>query len=201
MQAVNTQTLVHVGVELVVIGGLTFWFQRKTSLLQGEIDELREKVAGYENVIQNQGQLLAKHDQLLRQILGGGGIPPIGGPAPGQSGHPPGGHPSTRPPRGPPPGRRPPPGGVPGFSPAHPPPQEDEELDLPAEELDRLLQEELGNLESSRSPKKKSKRTPPEFIELECHGDVCELKSQESPSSTQRLKKKNRRRGKGGKRT
>lgn len=189
MQAVNTQTLVHVGVELVVIGGLTFWFQRKTSLLQGEIDELREKVAGYENVIQNQGQLLAKHDQLLRQILGGGGIPPIGGPAPG-------------PPRGPPPGRRPPPGGVPGFSPAHPPPpQEDEEPDLPAEELDRLLQEELGNLESSRSPKKKSKRTPPEFIELECHGDVCELKPQESPSSTQRLKKKNRRRGKGGKRT
>lgn len=200
MQAVNTQTLVHVGVELVVIGGMTFWFQRKTALLQEEIDQLRDKVTGCEGIIQNQGQLLAKHDQILRQILGSGGIPPIEGPVPGgqsggqsgwQSGRPPTGNPSG-------PSRSPPSGGSPGTSPAQPPPREveDNEPDLPPEELDRLLQEELGDVASSRVPEPKHSSTQPEFIEMECHDDYCEIK----PSgSNRRLKKKNRRRGKGEK--
>lgn len=177
MQAVNTQTLIHVGVELVVVGGLTFWFQRKTSLLRGEINALREKVARHEEIISNQGQLLARHDQILRQIFGG--APPPPGitqelkPAPNV----PPGHP-----------RQPPQ----GQSPVKNLPKE-EEPDIPPEELDKILRKELGSLKKSRASKR-SKGKPKrgeklKFIELDCAEGLCELETTPGRSKRRRLKK------------
>ena len=70
MQSINTQTLVHTGIELVVIGGLTFWFNRKLALCQNEINELQDKVTKYEELFNQQGTVIAHHDQILRQLLG-----------------------------------------------------------------------------------------------------------------------------------
>ena len=183
MQAVNTQTLVHVGVELVVISGVTFWVHRKTSLLQEEINDLRDKVAKADDLIERQGQLLARHDQIIRQMLNGGGPNPSLGGNSVQS---------MQPRRGPSQSpmseqsRRPPRASNSDLQQSQSY-QHDEEPDMPDEQLDELLQTELGNLEESRGK-------TPEFIELDCTGDSCTLKA---PKDSSRAKKKNR--GKGSK--
>ena len=69
MQSLQTQTLIHVGVELVIIGGMTFWINRKTGSLQRQIDELK-------NIIEEQQKLIVRHEQMLAHILGG--VPPQG---------------------------------------------------------------------------------------------------------------------------
>ena len=191
MQTMNTHTLVHIGVELVIIGGLTFWFQRKTSLLQNEIDQLRDKVSKYEGVIESQGQLLMRHSQILRSLFGGE-LPSRGfGPPRHSRNHPGNLNPLSQRQNISPL----------GISPVDLCPQrprgrskEDTEPDLLPEELDKLLQEELGNIQQSRS----LKSSQPEFIEVDCRGDAYELKAPYREIN-QRLKKRNRRRGKDGK--
>ena len=71
MQGVNMQTLVHVGAELVIAAGMAFWIQRKTSILSAEVARLQKQVDDYENIFKNQQQLLDRHDQILRHLLGG----------------------------------------------------------------------------------------------------------------------------------
>lgn len=65
---INTSTLVHIGVELVVVGGLAFWIHRKTGDLQDQITTLSERVNKYEDVLKRQGELLAQHENALRQV-------------------------------------------------------------------------------------------------------------------------------------
>nr|QBK86594.1 MAG: uncharacterized protein LCMAC102_03890 [Marseillevirus LCMAC102] len=65
----NTQILVHTGIELVVIGGVIFWFNRKLVLCQNEIDEFRTKITKYEDRITQLENILAHHDQILRKFV------------------------------------------------------------------------------------------------------------------------------------
>lgn len=69
MSNIDTSTLIHVGVELVVVGGLAFWVHRKTSNLQDKLTELNEKVNRYEDILKRQGELIAAHENALRQIF------------------------------------------------------------------------------------------------------------------------------------
>lgn len=185
MQTVNTYTLAHLGAELVIIGGLTFWFQRKTSLLQDEINQLREKISKHEGFIEHQGQLLARHDQILQSLLSGKPLP-IGFNSFRYSK----GHPSSQR-QNIPPHVAPRTGQDIDISPVNKSPQrlrsrqeKDTDPDLPPEELDKLLQEEIGNIRQSRTS---------EFIEIKCRGDTCELKAPFQNINRQ-LKKKNRKR-------
>lgn len=82
---IDTSTLIHVGVELVVVGGLAFWVHRKTSDLQDQVSGLTEKVNKYEEILKRQGELLAQHENALRQVfavLNGGAPPPQPQPKP-----------------------------------------------------------------------------------------------------------------------
>lgn len=71
MDKLDPQTLIHVGVELVVVAGITFWLNRRISSVQGEVGQLNEKLAEFEKVIAQQAQLLHRHEQILNQIFGG----------------------------------------------------------------------------------------------------------------------------------
>lgn len=66
----DTQTLIHVGTELVVIGGLTFWLNKRISSLETIIGSLEHKLSSYENIIQQQNQLINKHEQIFRELFG-----------------------------------------------------------------------------------------------------------------------------------
>lgn len=69
MNSVDSKTLVHVGVEFVVIGGVTFWLNKRISSVQEEVLELRKKVESYETVIQQQSRLINRHEEMLSQIF------------------------------------------------------------------------------------------------------------------------------------
>ena len=61
MSKLNEQ-MVHIATEIVVILGLTFYFNQKTKKLMGCIDELNKKV-------QEQEELLKKHEQIIKQMI------------------------------------------------------------------------------------------------------------------------------------
>lgn len=158
MEKLNTQTLVHVGAELVVAGGIVFWSQRKFADLQGQITDLQDKLSTYEKIIH-------QHEQIFRQIFGGG-PPPIPNhsqtstvqkPHPQQSRPPP----QMQTPRTAP------------QTPQPPPTFELEEENIDDEEYDKLLQEELDDIEKSRTSSDEK-----DFIEIDTHCDdgVCTLK-------------------------
>ena len=52
----NVLTLAHVGVELVVIGGLVFWSNKRFSLIESELGILNKKVEHILNVLSSQQQ-------------------------------------------------------------------------------------------------------------------------------------------------
>lgn len=153
----DTKTLIHVGIETVVIGGITFYCKRRMDTLEGEIQGLREQNLKLQQGLDTLARVLEQHDRYLR-----------GEPGAMQSSHPP---PAQRP-SSHPPAQRPPPMQQTSPEPsAAPSPQKviiEEEPD--DEELDGLLQDELSNL----------KKETPEFIEIECSGDFCEV-SLETP--------------------
>jgi hypothetical protein len=71
----DMKTLIHVGVEIVVVGAITFWFQKKCSSQQAEIEELREKVENLERAMEMQNKMLMEHRGLFQNLLQGH-IPP-----------------------------------------------------------------------------------------------------------------------------
>ena len=188
MENLDTKTLVHVGVELVVIGGLSFWFQRKCTLQQEEINGLKEEIANMKEIINRQGTMLANHERILNQLINGGGTMI----------HHNGMHTHHNQPLTPMYSHQ-------GNTPVKPhsnntipltnPPVtsqtliEDEEDDIDEEELDKLLKEEIGNIQKSRNKSSGDKET----IELECKDGVCELKEKKfdtNSDSEARTKKK-----------
>ena len=184
METVDTKTLIHVGVELVVIGGLTFWFQRKTSLLHEEIDDLRGKLSKLEDIINQQGKMLNQHEQFI-QMIGRGMPPQMSGPR--HQGMPPQNMPTSR--------LEPEKRSVPNQPRVHQPrveqPQEDDsEENISESELDSLLGDEINQLHKSRQDPKDD---GPEFIEIECNGDSCDLKKPRSKSKS--ISKKKSRKG------
>ena len=160
MEILDTKTLVHVGVELVVVGGLAFWFQRKTSLQQQEINNLRDELSKVKEVLNSQGKMLAQYDQILGQLMGRRGPQEFSGENHRSSNlASPQNHPRSN------------------QSHQHinvnqSPVDEDDEDDMLDDELDDLLKEELGNIHKSREQPQDS-----EILELECNGGTCNLKN------------------------
>jgi len=68
MATLDTQTLLHIGIEFVVIGGLTYWQHKNISAVRDEVAELKEKLAKMEEIIASQGQLLMQHEQFFRGV-------------------------------------------------------------------------------------------------------------------------------------
>jgi hypothetical protein len=139
-----------VGIETVVIGGITFYCKRRMDILEGEIQGLREQNLKLQQGLDTLARVLEQHDRYLRGESGAM-----------QSSHPPG---TQQRPQSVASSQRPPPANT---APQHTAIIEEEPDD---EELDGLLQDELSNL----------KKETPDFIEIECSGDFCEV-SLEAP--------------------
>lgn len=152
----NNVTLAHIGGELVVIGGVAFYFHRKTTLLEQQIIQLQKENRELATAIDNLGEQMQQLADFVMQ-----GAPPTHRPRsqPQQTPVPRQGRPTR--PKAPspavaidnaqriPPRRR-------------PVPSDDDDSGnetLDDRELDRELEKDLQELESSRS----------------CKGDVCEL--------------------------
>lgn len=71
MNSLDTKTLVHVGVEVVVIGGVAFWLNGKISTVQKELAEALGRIQRMEEIINQQNQVITRHEMILRQIMGG----------------------------------------------------------------------------------------------------------------------------------
>jgi hypothetical protein len=72
----DSQTLVHVGTELVLIFGITFWLNRRISTLEAQNTALEQKLAAYEKILEAHDKLLKVHHEQLGMIFGRGGPPP-----------------------------------------------------------------------------------------------------------------------------
>jgi hypothetical protein len=66
----SVQTLIHAGIELLVVGGLAFWVKNKTGSLDTAVDELNKKIAVLESAIERQQQILMQHEAVLRHLIG-----------------------------------------------------------------------------------------------------------------------------------
>lgn len=100
----STQTLIHLGVEFVVLGGFAFWVHKRMAPVETTVEELNKKVAALENVIDKQYQILVQHEAIFRQLVNGGQLdlsqvptlpPQARSPPPQQGPHP--GHPISGP--------------------------------------------------------------------------------------------------------
>lgn len=67
---ISMSTLIHVGVELVVTAGLVYWAHSKVSTMASQMAELNDKVNKYEDILKNQGDVIAKHEMAIRQLYG-----------------------------------------------------------------------------------------------------------------------------------
>lgn len=86
----DTQTLIHVGTELVVVGGIAFWLNKRIGAVDAKYDELVRRLAAYEEIIEKQNQMLARHEATFQRMFGGGpppNLPPASG-AQGSEGKP-----------------------------------------------------------------------------------------------------------------
>jgi len=152
----DTKTLLHVGVEVVVIGGITFYFQRKISILQGENQLLRDDLTKTQQKLDEVIKIMNIYDQIL--FPGKYGNPenrPIQRQPHPQHPSQPHPHPHQHPSQ--------------PSSKVHPDQSSEEseikeEEEIPDEELDALLGEELSNLKEKKQ----------EFIEIECTEDSCD---------------------------
>lgn len=66
----DMQTLIHVGTELVIIGGISFWLNRRIGAIDSKCEDLLKKIAAYEDIISQQQALLQRHEQIFQRILG-----------------------------------------------------------------------------------------------------------------------------------
>lgn len=179
MDKINAVTLCHIGTEFVVIASVSFWLNRRISSLEEKIDIQNDTISKCEEMINQQGQMMMRHEQIIRQLTG---APPLSGP----------GGPSV--PRQPPQSQSQTPVNI-----IHTGGRSQNQMDISDvsdasdisdTELDKLIgNDELSILKGSR----KSKNDMVEdHIELICGEDDCDLKSQEME-----IKIKKRRRGKG----
>ncbi len=49
----DTQTLIHVGTELVVVGGIAFWLNKRIGA-DAKYDDLLKRLSAYEEIIEKQ---------------------------------------------------------------------------------------------------------------------------------------------------
>ena len=128
------QMLTHVGVELVVMTGLTFWLNHRINNLSGRQNSFEDRLKKVEDVLGVFGNALKSHETMFRSMTGGRVNPPR--PVAPKS--------PTRSRKSPEPKRT-----------QKPPPQvveeEEDEDTLQPEQLDSMLSEELEQLEAERS--------------------------------------------------
>lgn len=79
MNTLDTKTMIHVGVEVVVIGGIAFWVHKKTSNLQKEIEQLKQENAELKNILVQHSQVLSEHHRIFTSL---GLIKPQASPPP-----------------------------------------------------------------------------------------------------------------------
>ena len=151
MESIKNPKLIHIAVELVVVAGLSFWFQRKTSQNRQAIEDLRGEVVNLVQIINQQqmmienligilSRMLQQPIEVVRSMVMGQNKPSqppsqISQP-PQQTSQPPQQNTSPVPPQNPQPNN-----------------EEDDEND---EELDRILEEEEESI--MIIPKKKGKK-------------------------------------------
>lgn len=70
MDGGDTKMMVHIGTELLLIGGLGFWMKKRVDTLDLQVEELNKKISVYEKIISQQQQILASHESVLRQAFG-----------------------------------------------------------------------------------------------------------------------------------
>lgn len=70
LESFNMQTLIHVGIELVVVGGLAFWANRRIVGVENSVADLAKRIVALEGVIEKQQQFMMQQDALIRQMLG-----------------------------------------------------------------------------------------------------------------------------------
>ena len=144
MESIKNPKLIHIAVELVVVAGLSFWFQRKTSQNRQAIEDLRGEVVNLVQIINQQqmmienligilSRMLQQPIEVVRSMVMGQNKP---SQPPSQISQPPQQNTSPVPPQNPQPNN-----------------EEDDEND---EELDRILEEEEESI--MIIPKKKGKK-------------------------------------------
>lgn len=61
--------LVHVGVEILLFGGVIIWTNKRLSDQEKIITELKTRVDQYEELLTKQGEMLKQHHEALEEIL------------------------------------------------------------------------------------------------------------------------------------
>lgn len=138
MDNLDTKTLIHVGTELLLIGGLGFWMKGKIGAAETRIEELEKRLAAYEQIFSGLQGALVKHENMLRQMNGMPLLPISSKPSP--EGPPVPANTSPVPKENVPLLKDPHP--VPPVRPQVP--KEAEEDSFSSEDLDKILNEELG---------------------------------------------------------
>jgi len=60
---------IHIGVELLVVGCLVYWVNKKTSTLEGQVAELIERNKHLEETLAKQSEVIAKHQETLQDLV------------------------------------------------------------------------------------------------------------------------------------
>lgn len=68
----DTKTLIHVATEFLVVGGVSFWLNKKITTLNHTVEELQGRVNAYEGILKRLIDLGTKHENMLSQIVNGG---------------------------------------------------------------------------------------------------------------------------------
>jgi hypothetical protein len=68
MLSVNTLIIIIV-IAAVIVAVCCYWIYNKTSVLQEQVTVLTERVNKYEDIMKNQSELIAKHENALQQIF------------------------------------------------------------------------------------------------------------------------------------
>lgn len=66
--SISTTTLIHVGVEIVVAAAIVYWVHSRTKGLDDQITILSNKIDKLEELIKKQGDIIAHHENALRQF-------------------------------------------------------------------------------------------------------------------------------------
>ncbi len=80
----DTQTLIHVGTELVVVGGIAFWLNKRIGAVDAKYDDLLKRLSAYEEIIEKQNQMIARHEATFQRMFGPPNPPPTPPGAQGQ---------------------------------------------------------------------------------------------------------------------
>ena len=180
MSAINTQTLIHVGVELVVVAGITFWLNKKISDANIKSAQQADQISQLKAALEQQNQLLMRHEAIFQQMFGSEQGPPENTQMQPHVSPPQSQSQSQIPPSQeiPPPQSQPQPQVPPSQSKFQGQPVSPAPIgDVLGTDLDAMMEEEMDAIQGSGD------------TEVNCNGDTCTLKLEK------RKDKKHRKRG------